>query len=94
VCTRIEHARTGITNAQAAGVGSRSRTFPCGGASHSLANCVPGQIAWSGGAAERMFQMVLLVSVAAGLLLLAYCVSRVRAKRQAKKRIETLFYTK
>jgi len=38
--------------------------------------------------------MVLAVSVICGLLLLAYCVSRIKAKRTAKKSIETLFYTK
>jgi outer membrane murein-binding lipoprotein Lpp len=43
---------------------------------------------------SRRFQMVLSASVIGGLLLLAYCVSRVKAKRAAKKSIETLFYTK
>jgi hypothetical protein len=38
--------------------------------------------------------MVFAVSVIGGVLLLAYCVSRVKAKREAKKSIETLFYTK
>jgi hypothetical protein len=38
--------------------------------------------------------MVLAVSAIGGLLLLAYCLSRVKAKREAKKSIETLFYTK
>ena len=38
--------------------------------------------------------MVFAVSVIAGLLLLAYCVSWVKAKREAKKNVETLFYTK
>jgi len=40
------------------------------------------------------FEMVFVVSLIGGLLLLAYCVSRVKAKREAKKSIETLFYTK
>jgi len=38
--------------------------------------------------------MVFAVSAIGGLLLLAYCVSRVKAKREAKKNVETLFYTK
>jgi hypothetical protein len=38
--------------------------------------------------------MVLSVSVIGGVLILAYCVSRVKAKREAKKSIQTLFYTK
>ncbi len=50
-----------------------------------------GTFAWCG---TRSFQMVFAVSVIGGLLLLAYCVSRVKAKREAKKSIETLFYTK
>ena len=39
--------------------------------------------------------MVLVVSVIGGLLLLAYCVSRVKATREAKKKsVQTLFDTK
>lgn len=39
--------------------------------------------------------MVLAVSVIGALLLLAYCfVSRVKAKRGAKRRVQTLFDTK
>jgi outer membrane murein-binding lipoprotein Lpp len=45
-------------------------------------------------AAERRLQMVLSASVIGGVLILAYCVSRVKAKREAKKSIQTLFYTK
>jgi hypothetical protein len=43
---------------------------------------------------SRRFQLILSGSIICGLLLLAYCASRVKAKREAKKRIETLFYTK
>jgi hypothetical protein len=44
---------------------------------------------------ERRFGMVLVVSVIGGLLLLAYCVSLVKANRETKKKsIQTLFDTK
>jgi hypothetical protein len=39
--------------------------------------------------------MVLAVSVIGALLLLAYCsVSRVKSRREAKKRVQTLFDTR
>ena len=37
---------------------------------------------------------MVFVSVVGGLLLLGYCVSRVKANREAKKSIQTLFDTK
>jgi hypothetical protein len=44
--------------------------------------------------AERRFQMVFAGSIIGGLLILGYCFSRVKAKREAKKSIQTLFDTK
>jgi len=51
-----------------------------------------GTLAWW---VRKGFGMVLVVSVIGGLLLLAYCVSRVKATREAKKKsVQTLFDTK
>jgi hypothetical protein len=45
-------------------------------------------LAWCG---RREVQMVFAVSLIGGLLLLGYCVSRVKASREAKKSVQTLF---
>ena len=64
-----------------------------------LADCVPlykagRKKADRGDNSERRFYMAVAASVVGGLLLFGYCISCVKAKRETKKSVQTLFDTK